>query len=83
MAGHAIAGQSVDYRGSVMSTKLKVAGIDVASVGDFSVAPSTTVEVFHEEGVFKKYFREGNKLKGAILIGDTSDYFKLQKEIAG
>jgi len=40
------------------------------------------VEVLHEEGVFKKYFREGNKLKGAILIGDTSDYFKLQKEIA-
>ncbi len=46
------------------------------------MTPSTTVEVFHEKDIFKKYFREGNTLKGAILIGDTSDYFKLQKEIA-
>ena len=83
IAGLAMIGQDVDYQGSVIGARIKAAGIDVASIGDFSMTPSTTVEVFHEKDIFKKYFREGNKLKGAILIGDTSDYFKLQKEIAG
>jgi NAD(P)H-nitrite reductase large subunit len=82
IAGLAMIGQDVDYQGSVIGARIKAAGIDVASIGDFSMTPSTTVEVFHEKDIFKKYFREGNKLKGAILIGDTSDYFNLQKEIA-
>ncbi len=36
MAGHAIAGQSVDYRGSVMSTKLKVLDLAFDNRGGFT-----------------------------------------------
>jgi len=49
IAGLAMIGQDVDYRGSVIGARIKAAGIDVASIGDFSMTPSTTVEVFHEK----------------------------------
>ncbi len=65
-----------------MSAKLKVVGIEVASVGDIAVGPLTKTESQREGSSFRKLFYEHDRLKGAILIGDTSAYFKLQKEIA-
>jgi len=82
LAGKAIAGQKVAYRGSLMSAKLKVAGIDMASVGDIISDSRTRADSWRDGNSFKKLFYEDDRLKGAILIGDTRDYFKLQKEIA-
>ncbi len=81
-AGAIIAGQDAVYSGSIMSAKLKVVGIEVASVGDIAVGPLTKTESQREGSSFRKLFYEHDRLKGAILIGDTSAYFKLQKEIA-
>jgi len=82
IAGAIIAGQDAVYNGSIMSAKLKVVGIEVASIGDIAVGLGTRTESQREGSSFRKLFYENGRLKGAILIGDTSDYFKLQKEIA-
>lgn len=82
IAGAIIAGQDAVYNGSIMSAKLKVVGIEVASIGDIAVGLGTRTESQREGSSFRKLFYETGRLKGAILIGDTSDYFKLQKEIA-
>lgn len=81
IAGMAMVGKPAVYQGSVMSTKLKVVGIEVASIGNFEQSPGTKVESIYQGSSFKKLFYENGVLKGAILIGNTSDYFKLQKEI--
>jgi nitrite reductase (NADH) large subunit len=82
IAGAIIASQDAVYNGSIMSAKLKVVGIEVASVGDIAVGPLTKTESQRDGSSFRKLFYEHDRLKGAILIGDTSAYFKLQKEIA-
>ena len=82
IAGAIIAGQDAVYNGSIMSAKLKIVGIEVASIGDIAVGPLTRTESQREGSSFRKLFYEHDRLKGAILIGDTSAYFKLQKEIA-
>lgn len=82
IAGAIIAGQDAVYNGSIMSAKLKVVGIEVASIGDIAVGLGTRTESQREGLSFRKLFYENGRLKGAIFIGDTSDYFKLQKEIA-
>jgi nitrite reductase (NADH) large subunit len=82
IAGKVIAGQEASYHGSLMSAKLKVASIDMASVGDITIGSQTRAESRRDGSSFRKLFYENEKLKGAILIGDTTDYFKLQREIA-
>jgi nitrite reductase (NADH) large subunit len=58
------------YQGSVMSAKLKVAGIDLVSVGDAdgeveAVAADATV------GVYRKLVVREGRAVGAVLLGDT------------
>ncbi len=82
VAGRAITGQTVEYRGSLMSARLKVAGIEVASMGDIALTANTRVESARDDSSFKKLFFENNRLKGAILIGvAVADQFKLQREM--
>ncbi len=81
LANHGIA----RYSGTVTSTKLKVTGIELFSAGDFSGGDSTEELVFHDaaSGVYKKLVLEDNRVKGAVLYGDTVDgswYFQLLKE---
>ncbi len=75
-----ITGGSAEYKGTVMSVKLKVAGIELASMGDVS-GEGTEAEIKKENENFKKIFIRDNKVAGAILIGNTGDYAKIQKMI--
>ncbi|PKL93007.1 MAG: NAD(P)/FAD-dependent oxidoreductase [Candidatus Goldiibacteriota bacterium HGW-Goldbacteria-1] len=75
-----ITGGNAEYKGTVMSVKLKVAGIELASMGDIS-GDGTEVEVKKENENFKKIFIRDDKVAGAILIGNTGDYVKIQKMI--
>lgn len=73
------------YKGSVLSTKLKVTGIDLFSAGNFVGGPDTEEIVLADPsgGVYKKLVLQGDKLIGACLYGDTADgawYFKLLRE---
>ena len=61
------------YAGSRMSTKLKVAGIDLAVMGVKEPIDDEDEVVSYAEpsrGIYKKLIVHGNRLAGAIIIGD-------------
>ena len=73
------------YEGSVISTKLKVTGIDLFSAGDFHGDETTEDIVIKDaaQGVYKKLVLKDNRIQGAVLYGDTIDgswYFQLMRE---
>ena len=73
------------YCGSAVSTKLKVTGIDVFSAGNFLGGKDTDELVLHDRagGVYKKLVLAGDRLVGAVLMGDTADgawYFRMIKD---
>ena len=62
-----------------MSTKLKLMGVDVASLGDAHAATTDSqccTLVDERVGVYKKLVisKDGTRLLGGILVGDASDY---------
>ena len=72
------------YRGSVTSTKLKVAGLDVFSAGDFSGGEGCEDIVLRDaaRGIYKRVVVRDDRVIGAVLYGDTADggwYFDLLK----
>jgi nitrite reductase (NADH) large subunit len=83
LAGEIVTG----YAGSVLSTKLKVTGIDVFSAGDFSEGDEKDEIVLRDpaRGVYKRVVLRDNRIIGAVLYGDTADgswYFDLLKKAA-
>ncbi len=73
------------YGGSVTSTKLKVAGLDVFSAGDFSGGDGAEDIVLRDasRGVYKRVIVKDDRVVGAVLYGDTADgswYFDLLKK---
>jgi nitrite reductase (NADH) large subunit len=73
------------YRGSMLSTHLKVTGIDLFSAGDFLGGPGSEALVLRDakRGIYKRIVIEDNKLRGAVLYGDTRDgawYCELMSE---
>lgn len=81
-AQHILQSGDDSFTGADMSTKLKLLGVDVASIGDaHGQAASSLSYRYHDEvnGVYKKIVvdAEKQKLLGAILVGDASDYGNL------
>jgi nitrite reductase (NADH) large subunit len=78
VAARHIAGEtSVQFLGADMSTKLKLMGVDVASIGDAHAATADALSyVYTDEIVYKKLVVSGDRrqLLGAILVGDASEY---------
>jgi len=73
------------YGGSLLSTKLKVTGVDLFSAGDFSGGDGTEDIVLADPGagIYKRLVIKDEKLIGAVMYGDTVDgswYFKLLRE---
>ncbi|MCO6411819.1 MAG: NAD(P)/FAD-dependent oxidoreductase [Thiogranum sp.] len=73
------------YEGSLTSTKLKVTGIDLFSAGDFIGDESTQDLVLQDpgRGLYKKVVLSNNRIKGAVMYGDTIDgawYFELMRD---
>ncbi|HWM70222.1 MAG TPA: FAD-dependent oxidoreductase, partial [Steroidobacteraceae bacterium] len=71
--------QKPTFTGADMSTKLKLLGVGVASIGDAHAAtPGARAYSFIDERreVYKKLVvtEDGSKLLGAVLVGDTDDY---------
>ncbi|GFE87945.1 nitrite reductase large subunit NirB [Steroidobacter agaridevorans] len=67
------------FTGADMSTKLKLMGVDVASLGDpHCSSPGARAYAFVDERkqVYKKLVvnEDGTRLLGGILIGDADDY---------
>ena len=77
-----LSGRDARYAGSVLSTNLKVSGVNVFSVGDFLGAEGTEEIVLSDPGIglYKKLVIADGRLVGAVLFGDTADglwYFDL------
>ncbi|MFH5186879.1 nitrite reductase large subunit NirB [Paenibacillus sp. TAB 01] len=70
---------SEGYHGSVVSTKLKISGVNVFSAGQFRDEPGTRSVRMQDDfdGVYKKAVIRDGKLIGAVLFGDTSDGSRL------
>jgi nitrite reductase (NADH) large subunit len=67
------------FTGADMSTKLKLMGVDVASIGDpHGMSPNSRAYAFVDERrqIYKKLVvtDDGTRLLGGILIGDADDY---------
>ncbi len=65
-----------------MSTKLKLVGTEVASFGDPFIEGEEVTAIRYEnkqKGIFKRIniTKDGSKLLGGILVGDSSDYNSL------
>lgn len=70
------------FTGADMSTKLKLMGVDVASIGDPHGTDENALSYVYENGpeeVYKKIVvtPDGKKLLGAVLVGDAEDYGNL------
>ena len=81
--GDVLTGQDeAAYEGSLLSTRLKVSGVDVFSAGKFSGGDGCEDVVFRDaaRGVYKRLVIEQGRLAGAVLFGDAADgpwYFDL------
>ncbi|MEE3320561.1 MAG: nitrite reductase large subunit NirB [Pseudomonadota bacterium] len=81
-AEHLMGKQENAFLGADMSTKLKLMGVDVASIGDaHGNTPGCRSTVFMDQsaGIYKKAVISecGKKLLGAVLVGDAADYGNL------
>ncbi|WP_219834494.1 nitrite reductase large subunit NirB [Paenibacillus sp. R14(2021)] len=67
------------YHGTVLSTKLKVSGVNVFSAGRYTDEPGTKALRVQDDldGVYKKVVFENGKIIGTVLFGDTSDSSRL------
>ncbi|OON41500.1 nitrite reductase large subunit [Izhakiella australiensis] len=77
-----LAGETAAFNGADMSTKLKLLGVEVASLGDaHGRTPGSQSYYWTNEPqeVYKKIVvsADGQRLLGAVLVGDSSEYSML------
>ncbi len=78
-AAQVIGNTQAAFRGADMSTKLKLMGVDVASIGDSQGRTEGCLSyslIDERNEVYKRVVTdaEGKKLLGAVLVGDTESY---------
>ena len=84
VAGANIAGGQATYEGTVPATSLKVAGIDLVSVGDID-ADGKKQAIVHQDDqalTYRKLVFDDDRLAGAILLGDSKGGWEIQGAIA-
>jgi len=74
-----LAGIAQVFTGADMSTKLKLIGVDVASIGDAHAKTPGALVYTYQNGADDVYKRlvvcaENKRLLGAVLVGETGDY---------
>ena len=77
-------GQAAEFSGADMSTKLKLNGVDVASIGDAHGKAEGALVYTYQNGADEIYkslvvSADKKKLLGAVLVGDASGYGTLSQ----
>jgi nitrite reductase (NADH) large subunit len=77
-----LAGKIASFTGADMSTKLKLMGVDVASIGDAHAKTQGALVYTYQNGEHDIYKRlvvstDKKQLLGAVLVGDASAYSTL------
>lgn len=69
------------YEGSVVSTKLKVSGVDVFSAGVFEEDDAAEVLLREDsaEGIYQKAILKDGRLVGGVLVGDIGPASKIDQ----
>ncbi len=80
-----LTGQQAGFVAPAVSTKLKVTGVDLFSVGDFAEGDGREDIVFRDpaRGVYKRIILRDERIIGVVMYGDTTDsawFFGLLKE---
>jgi NAD(P)H-dependent nitrite reductase large subunit/NAD(P)H-dependent nitrite reductase small subunit len=73
------------YKGSMLSTQLKVTGINLFSAGSINGTTGSESLVFNDarRGIYKRLVIENDQIRGVVLYGDTKDgpwYFELMTQ---
>ncbi|MBV1876813.1 MAG: nitrite reductase large subunit NirB [Pseudomonadales bacterium] len=79
VAAAQIAGHQDEFTGADMSTKLKLLGVDVASIGDAHGQTEGCQSFIYQDDLNQIYKRliiskSGKKLLGVVLVGETENY---------
>jgi nitrite reductase (NADH) large subunit len=85
VAGANMAGRGTLYGGTLQANRLKVAGIDLISIGDIDAEGEDECIVKENEGqcIYRKFVIENNAIAGAILLGDLRGEKEIQAAIEG
>lgn len=84
IAGQNAVGKDANFSGDPPSTRLKVLGVDVFSIGQFS--PSLEEDKLVAEsknGAYKSFLFRDGKMIGSILLGDASLAVKVKTAVDG
>lgn len=84
-AGANMAGRETIYEGTLQSHRLKVAGIDLVSMGDIDAEgeDECIVRSDEEKCIYRKLVIENHAVAGAILLGDLHGEKAIQAAVEG
>jgi ferredoxin-nitrate reductase len=85
VAGAAIAGDPAAFHGVVPATTLKVAGVDLYAGGRADALDGDDEVVLRDtrRGVYRKLVLRGERLVGALLLGDLADARRCSSALRG
>ncbi|MEA2448212.1 MAG: nitrite reductase large subunit, partial [Thermoleophilaceae bacterium] len=83
VAAAVLAGRPAAFHGSVPATRLKVMGVELFCAGATAAAPGEDELLLLDSrnGRYRKLVIAGNRLAGAILVGDLSDAARLHRTV--
>jgi nitrite reductase (NADH) large subunit len=81
-AGRNATGDRAAYPGSVVSSTLKVSGVELASIGAIEAGEGVAVTTRLGAEGYRRLFVKDGRLAGAILLGEVSASRRLQKLLA-
>ena len=64
------------FSGASLAAKLKIMGVEIFSAGSIDESEPGVETIRYEDpslGIYKRLFVKNNRLRGVILVGDTSD----------
>ena len=82
LAGMNMAGPKSSYKGTVLSSMLKVAGIDLASAGNIDEDNQYESKIVTDAGIYKKVVLEDDRVIGCIMLGDRKNFNRINKAIS-
>lgn len=80
-AGTNMAGGNMMYHGSIMSNRLKVAGLELASAGEIDVDNKFESQIEETKTTYRKIVLKNNRIIGCIMIGDTTEFNTIKNAI--
>ncbi len=82
IAGTNISGGDVTYEGTILSSILKVAGIDLASAGEIDNENKYESKIVASETIYKKVVIDNGRVIGCIMLGDRKNFNRINKAIS-